>query len=124
MAPRTTALLGMLLTLAAPLAAPRALRADESGSGGIDALTFEELLEIEVTSASKKPQRLIDVPAAVYVITQDDIRRSGQTSIPELLRMVPGVNVRKSTASGWHVGIRGDQDKFSRTLLPLVDGRS
>ena len=120
MSPRAAALLVTLLGLSAPLAA----HADASGSGRVDDLTLEELLEIEVTSASKKPQRIGQVPAAIYVITQEDIRRSGQTSIPELLRMVPGVNVRKSTVSGWHVGIRGDQDKFSRTLLPLVDGRS
>jgi iron complex outermembrane recepter protein len=115
--------MGALLCVALAVCAPVAALAEAETASDVDDLSLEELLDIEVTSASKKPQRAVDVPTALYVITQEDIRRSGHTSIPELLRMVPGVNVRRS-GSNWGVGIRGDQNKFSRMLLVLVDGRS
>jgi iron complex outermembrane recepter protein len=113
--------LAISLALVAGLAAPA--RADDAQKDLTD-IGFEELMQIQITSVAKKPQRLVDTAAAVFVLTQDDIRRSGHMSVPELLRMVPGVNVAHSTASGWQVGIRGDQEKFSRSLLPLIDGRS
>lgn len=56
-------------------------------------LSIEQLMQVEVTSVSRKPERRFDSPAAVYVLTQDDIRRSGATNIPDLLRLVPGVDV-------------------------------
>ena|SRR2546425_7095753 len=55
--------------------------------------SLEDLMNIQVTSVSKKEQKLVTSPAAIFVITQEDIRRSGLSSIPELLRMVPGVEV-------------------------------
>ena len=64
-------------------------------------------MNIEITSASRKEQRAEDVPAAVYVITHDDIRRSGMTSVPELLRLVPGVQVAQINANKWAVSVRG-----------------
>jgi iron complex outermembrane recepter protein len=85
--------------------------------------SLEDLLEIEITSISKRPQKVGDVAAAVFVITQDDIRRSGHSSIPELLRLVPGMAVGRSTPKSWNVGIRGDESAFSRMLLVLLDGR-
>lgn len=63
-------------------------------------------------------------PAAIYVLTQDDIRRSGATSIPELLRMVPGVEVARIDSDHWSVGIRGFGSEFSKSVLVLIDGRS
>jgi len=87
-------------------------------------LSLEELMNVEVTSAFKKPQSLKETPAAVYVITQDDIRRSGATSIPDLLRMVPGVNVAKIDNGNWAISIRGFNGLFSDKLLVLMDGRT
>src|SRR5436190_19823033 len=86
--------------------------------------TLEELMQIRVTSASRKEQRADDVAAAVFVITQDDIRRSGMRTLPELLRLVPGAQVSQINSSNWAVSIRGFNGLFSNKLLVLVDGRS
>jgi len=86
--------------------------------------TIEELMKIQVTSASRKEQRADEVPAAVFVITQDDIRRSGMRTLPELFRMVPGVQVAEINSSTWAVSIRGLNDQYSNKLLVLIDGRS
>jgi iron complex outermembrane receptor protein len=85
---------------------------------------MEGLLDMEVTSASKKEQKISETAAAIFVITQDDIRRSGMTSIPELLRMVPGLEVARIDASKWAISARGFNDRFSDKLLVLIDGRS
>ncbi|MCJ7829965.1 MAG: TonB-dependent receptor plug domain-containing protein [Desulfobacterales bacterium] len=87
-------------------------------------LSIEELMDIEITSVSKKAQKLSEAAAAVYVITQEDIRRSGVTSIPEALRMVPGVQVAHLDANKWAVTVRGFNGRFANKLLVLMDGRS
>jgi iron complex outermembrane receptor protein len=87
-------------------------------------MTLEDLLNIEVTSVSRREQRVGETTSAVHVITQEDIRRSGATSIPEALRMAPGVQVAAFDASKWAVGIRGFNDRFTDKLLVMVDGRS
>ncbi len=87
-------------------------------------LSLQQLGEIEVTTASKEPEQVWHTPAAIYVITQEDIRRSGATTIPEALRLAPGVEVARISSDGWSVGIRGFSDQFSRAVLVLVDGRS
>jgi len=87
-------------------------------------MSLEELMNLEVTSAFKKPQSIKDTPAAVFVITQEDIRRSGATTIPEVLRMVPGVNVAKIDNGNWAISIRGFNGIFSDKLLVLMDGRT
>ena len=86
--------------------------------------SIEELMDIKVTSVSKKSQRLSDSAAAVFVITREDIRRSGTTSIPEALRMAPGVNVARIDANKWAVNCRGFNSRFSPSLQVLIDGRS
>jgi iron complex outermembrane receptor protein len=86
--------------------------------------TLEELMNIRVTSAGKKEQRAEDVAAAVYVVTQDEIRRSGLTTLPEILRLVPGMQVAQISANKSAVSIRGFNDVFSNKLLVLIDGRS
>ena len=86
--------------------------------------TLEDLMNIQVTSASRKEQRAEDVPAAIYVITRDDIRRSGMTSVPDLLRLVPGVQVAQINSNKWAVSVRGFNGLYSNKLLVLVDGRS
>lgn len=87
-------------------------------------LTLEQLMDIEVTSVSKKPEKATEAAAAVFVITQEDIRRSGATHIPEVLRMVPGVEVARVDGNKWAVSIRGFNGLFARKLLVLIDGRS
>jgi iron complex outermembrane recepter protein len=87
-------------------------------------MSLEELLNIEVITAGKKEQTLAQVPAAVYVITQEEIRRSGATRLPELLRLVPGVQVAQINANTWAVSIRGFNYRYSNKLLVLIDGRT
>ena len=85
---------------------------------------LEDLMNIDVTSVSKKSQKLSRVPAAVYVLTQEDIRRSGAASIPEALRMVPGLQVARISANTWAVTARGFNGQYSNKLLVMIDGRS
>jgi len=87
-------------------------------------LSLEELMKVEVTSVARKSQQLADVAAAVYVINQDDIRRSGARSLPEALRLAPGVDAAHISGDRWAVSIRGFNGQFANKLLVMVDGRS
>jgi len=87
-------------------------------------LSLEELLNVEVTSVSKQPQRLYDAPAAIYVISNEDIRRSGVTSIPEALRLAPGILVARVNSNAWAVSARGFNGRYANKLLVLQDGRT
>lgn len=98
--------------------------AEEINPNELINLSLEQLSNIEVTSVSKKSEKASEAAAAISVISQDDIRRSGLTTIPELLRMVPGVNVAQSGAHDWSVSIRGFNDQFANKLLVLIDGRT
>jgi len=88
------------------------------------AMSLEELMNFEVTSVTKKPQQLKDIPSAVHVISADDIRKSGATSIPEALRLAPGVHSMQLSNNRWAVSIRGAAREYANKLLVLVDGRS
>lgn len=90
----------------------------------LKSLSLEQLGNVEVTSVTKQPAEVWQTPAAIYVITQDDIRRSGATTLPELLRLIPGVQVSRIQSDQWAVGVRGFASQFSRGLLVLIDGRS
>ena len=87
-------------------------------------LSLEELGNIKVTSVSKEPEQVRKTPAAIFVITQEDIRRSGATSIPEVLRLAPGVDVARVDSDHWSVGIRGFGGVLASKILVLIDGRS
>lgn len=87
-------------------------------------LTLEQLMDMEITSVSKKPEKLSESSAAIFVITQDDIRRSGATCIPEALRMVPGLQVARIDANKWAISSRGFNGRFTNKLLVLIDGRT
>jgi iron complex outermembrane recepter protein len=115
------ACVAIALALAASVVLP-ATAADPDGSLIDEPL--ESLLSMEITSASKRPQRLSETPAAIFVITREDIRRSGLANVPELLRLVPGVSVGRATPKAWAIGVRGDESQFSRMLLVLLDGRT
>src|SRR6202451_4480920 len=85
--------------------------------------SIEDLMNIEVTAVSKKGQKLSRTAAAIFVITQEDIRRSGATNIEDLLRIVPGLDVAEINGSTWAIGARGFNEQLSNKLLVLVDGR-
>lgn len=87
-------------------------------------LSLEQLTDIEVTSVSKKAEKASEAAAAVFVITQDEIRRSGATSIPEALRMAPGIHVAQAGSHQWAITSRGFTGQFSNKLLVLIDGRT
>jgi iron complex outermembrane receptor protein len=87
-------------------------------------LSFDELMQVNITSVSKKSEKLSEAIAAVYVVTRNEIRRSGATSIPEALRFVPGVDVAQIDPNKWAIGIRGFNGRFSNKLLVMIDGRS
>ena len=98
--------------------------ASQKTEGHLSHLSLEQLGNTEVTTVSKEPTKIIRTPAAVYVLTQEDIRRSGATSIPEVLRLVPGVEVARIDSDKWSLGIRGFGSRLSRSVLVLIDGRS
>jgi len=108
----------------AVLVCPRFVSASQESDDALKQMSLAQLGSIEVTSTSKEPEEVWKTPAAIYVLTGDDIRRSGATSIPEALRLVPGVQVSRIDEDHWAVGIRGFADQFSKSMLVLVDGRS
>jgi len=96
----------------------------QQGGNSLAQASLEDLLNIQVTSVSKKEQQLSRTAAAVFVVTQEDIRRSAATSIPDLLRMVPGLDVAQINANTWAISARGFNLEFANKLLVLVDGRA
>ena len=94
------------------------------GSGDLTLLSIEDLMAIEFTTFSRKTRHLSDTAAAVFVITEEDIRRSGALSVPEALRMVPGLQVARISSDKWAVSSRGFNGWFSNKLLVLMDGRT
>ena len=101
--------------------APGIGASNERQSDPLKQLTLEQLANVEVVSASKEPELLSHTPAALYVLTQVDIRRSGATTLPEVLRLVPGVEVARIDTNKWAVGIRGFGTRLSKSLLVLID---
>src|SRR5437660_2958158 len=90
----------------------------------VTALSMEDLMNMQVTSVSKRTQKVADAAAAVFVITQEDIRRSGARSIPEALRLAPGLEVARIDSNKWAIASRGFNGRFDNKLLVLIDGRS
>ena len=123
-------------TLALALAVVYGVSATESargqaaaeGSGGaardLGEFSLDELVNLKVTSVSKKPEKLSHAPAAIAVITGEDIRRSGVTTIAEALRLAPGLEVARVDSLTWAISSRGFNDLFANKLLVLMDGRS
>src|SRR5712692_10244250 len=97
---------------------------DQKSDQPLKRLSLEQLGNIKTTTASKEPVAATRTPAAIYVITPEDIRRSGTTSIPEVLRLVPGVEVARIDSSRWSIGVRGFGSRLSRSVLVLIDGRT
>ena len=87
-------------------------------------LSIEELSNIEITSVSKRDEKLSDAPTSVFVITSEDIRRSGATSLPEALRLAPNLQVARVSANEYAISARGFNGTAANKLLVLIDGRS
>ena len=101
-----------------------AYAAEELDAKQLLSMDLAQLSNIEVTSVSKTPEKEKDAAAAIFVITQDDIRHSGATTIPDALRMAPGITVTQAGAHDWTVTSRGSNGQFSNKLLVLMDGRT
>jgi len=102
----------------------RTVMAAGPDAGSLADLSLEELSNIQITSVSKKAERLSDAAAAVFVITADDIRRSGVRRLPDALRLAPNLQVTQVSASGYAIGARGLNGSTTDKLLVLIDGRS
>lgn len=81
--------------------------AQDGGQQDLGNLGIEDLMKLQVTIASRQGETFKDVPAAIYVVTGEDIRRSGAATLPDMLRMVPGVQVAQIDQGHWQVSIRG-----------------
>jgi iron complex outermembrane receptor protein len=113
-----------LLLQGVALLSPRPARAQLSTPQALGEASLEDLMNVEVTSVSRKEQKLSRTAAAAYVISQEDIRRSGATNIPDVLRMAPGVDVAQIDANTWAISIRGFNDQYANMVLVLIDGRT
>lgn len=98
--------------------------AQSTGQRDLSQIPIEDLMNIQVTSVSKKEQKLSEAATAIFVITQEEIHRSSARNIPDLLRMVPGLDVSQINANNWAVSARGFNQQFTNKLLVLIDGRA
>ena len=106
---------------------PMSAQKSNHGTGpdvDLTTMNIEDLMNVKVTSVSAKEQKLSQTASAVFVITQEDIRRSGATKIPDLLRMVPGLEVAQINSNTWAISSRGMNNELSDELLVLLDGRN
>jgi iron complex outermembrane receptor protein len=106
------------------VAAATALAAEPLRVADLADLSIEELGNIQVTSVSKHAERLADAPASIFVITGEDIRRSGATRLPEALRLAPNLEVARASASSYAISARGFNNTIDNKLLVLIDGRT
>ncbi len=121
-APAPTGWLGLLLGLLLGAATPAA--GQMPATQDLKRLTLEELMQVKVSTTLRVPEPKMTTPAAVDVITEDDIRRSGATSLVEVLRLAPGVQVARIDGGRYAIGIRGFGDRLARGMLVLIDGRA
>jgi iron complex outermembrane recepter protein len=108
----------------APAGGVGAAEADPPSTISVADLSLEELVNLTVTSVSKREEKLNDAAAAVFVLSQDDLRRSGVTTVAEALRLVPGLQVAAMGSSDWAVSARGFNNQFANKLLVMIDGRT
>jgi iron complex outermembrane receptor protein len=112
------------LVLASVLSTIPAGAAQQPAQIDLSRMDVEDLMNIKVTSVSKREQSLARTAAAVFVINQDEIRRSGASNIPDLLRMAPGVDVEQIDVNAWAISVRGFNSRYSNKVLVLIDGRT
>ncbi len=113
---------GLAALLSLGISGPAFAQADRETD--LTALTLEELANIRVTSVSRRAERLSDAPASIFVITAEDIRRSGATTLAEVLRLAPNLQVARLDAGQYAISARGFNNLISNKLLVLVDGRT
>ena len=132
-APLSTSIAAQLLFVAVvSVAAVRPLSAQQGSSvaqepdtvGDLKSLSIEQLMNLEVSSVSRRPERLTQAASAIQVITQEDIRRSGASSLPEALRLAPNLQVAQIDSRQWAIGARGFNGTTANKLLVLIDGRT
>jgi iron complex outermembrane receptor protein len=87
-------------------------------------LSVEQLMDIEVTSVSRRPEKLSDTASAIHVVTGDDIRRSGASSLPEALRLADNLDVAQKNSHDWGISARGFNTELANKLLVMIDGRT
>ena len=103
---------------------PLAVMAEGVSTSDLKTLSFEDLMNIEVTSVARHPEKLLNAPSAIQVITQEDIRRSGATSIPEALRLADNLQVAQKNSHDWAISARGFNTDLANKLLVMIDGRT
>jgi iron complex outermembrane receptor protein len=113
-----------LASLVLPMVALPIPAAELPSTHELAQLSLEQLADLRVTSVSKKSERLSDAAASIFVITADDIRRSGAVSLPEALRLAPNLQVSQVSATGYDIRARGFNNTSANKLLVLIDGRS
>jgi iron complex outermembrane receptor protein len=113
-----------LLLAGSAAAAPTAAAAEGADAADLSELSIEDLANIDISSVSKADQPLSEAPAAIFVITHDEIIRSGATRLPEMLRLAPNLHVAQVTASSYAISARGFNGTAAAKLLVLIDGRS
>jgi len=101
-----------------------AAESDDSALNALGQMSLQDLTNLEVTSVAKQPQKWLQAPAAIVVITADDIRRSGATSIPEALRLAENLQVAQINSHDWAISARGFNANLANKLLVLIDGRA
>jgi iron complex outermembrane recepter protein len=111
-----TVMLGLLIPLASV--------AEDVSTSSLKMLSVEDLMNVEVTSVARHPQKLLDSASAIQVITQEDIRRSGATSIPEALRLADNLQVAQKNSHDWGISARGFNTDLANKLLVMIDGRT
>jgi iron complex outermembrane receptor protein len=113
-----------LLVLGLTLDAGGQTAGPDSSVGSLKQLSLEQLMDIQVTSVSKEPEKLLDAAAAIQVVTSDDIDRSGATSLPEALRLADNLEVAQENSHDWAISARGFDANLANKLLVLIDGRA
>jgi len=114
----------MLLVSDSVWAADASSPSTRSSTNSVADLSLEDLVNLKVTSVSKKEEKLDDAAAAIFVLSNDDLRRSGATTVADALRLVPGLQVAQIDSSDWAVSARGFNSQFANKLLVMIDGRT
>ncbi len=112
---------GSLIAIGCLLSGAASAQTDEKD---FTSMSLEDLMAVEVTTASKRPELASEAAAAVFVLTREDISRSGAVTIADALRLVPGVNVARINSNSYAVTVRGFNSRFANKLLVMIDGRT
>jgi outer membrane receptor for monomeric catechols len=121
---KSTATLLLVVCQAVSGQVPQAEKDSRVSSADLTQVSLENLMNVEAPSVSKKEQKMSQVAAAIFVITQEDIHRSGATNISDLLRMVPGMDAAEINSNTWAISAPGFNFQFASKLLVLIDGRA